>query len=209
MGTDSAGGHYARALSVAMESDQLKHAFFSEASGFVNLSTIELVYGMLIKELRDNTNENKELTPDPEKVDEHKIARAQAIRDRDEHLSLPDRQKLVAAKVGTIAQVRSMYTSLQALKRGPTTRGNPLVEDTNALLERHPNARITYALAEEDPLYSNPETCDQAILDFLGKIVVQKMPVEVIKILGHTHAYNTWFQSLYHALKRYAIEREN
>lgn len=204
MGTDSAGGHYARALSVAMESGQLSHAFFSETSGFVNLSVGRMVVGMLVKENIFNSKQNRAISSDPEKIDDAKIARFTKAFER--YADLPNRRKLEEAKVSTKETLSSMHASLTALKRGPRHQKNPLADDTNALIAKHPGAKLTYGAAEHDPLYKNSETSRKAAELFLRSLVLKNSPVKVALIPGMTHAYNTYFPSLYHAVKRNALE---
>jgi hypothetical protein len=204
MGTDSAGGHYARALSVAMEKGQLSHAFFSETSGFVDLSSVGLAAGMLIKENIFNSKNNRSVSPDPEQMTKEKVERFTEAFEK--HADLPNRKEVTDAKVSTKDNLMAMRTSLNALKHGPTKDANPLAEDTNALLDRHPHAKLTYGVAEHDPLYKGPENASGAAQRFLGALSVQRAPVRVALIPGMTHAYNTFFPSLYHAIKREALD---
>jgi hypothetical protein len=204
MGTDSAGGHYARALCLTMESGQLSHAFFSETSGFVNLSTIRIIGSMMIQEARNNARQNRDASPDPEMMDNDKITHAKQVLDKYNDSS--QRQTLHAAKVSGVASLISMWNSMQALRRGPTSNTNPLLADTNAVISQHPQAKIVYGLAEHDPLYLDSGNCRQSAFDFLIKLAVRDAPVKAIIVPGVTHAYNTYFPSLYHSVKKYALE---
>lgn len=204
MGTDSAGGNYASALAVAMEEGQLSHAFFSERSGFVHLSIPGIIGGMLVKENFINARKNRALSPDPERIDERKIERA--VVALSEHEDTPRREELREHKVVPKDKVASLWTSMQALRRGPTDDSNPLVADTNALLERQPTAKITFGLADRDPLYKNAERCGRAVREFLALIAVQDTPVRVVLIPEMTHAFNTHFPYLYQAIKKDALE---
>ncbi len=204
MGTDSAGGHYARALAVAMEPGQLSHAFFSETSGFADLSFAQIAFGMLVREGVQNAKQNRALSPDTEMMDTEKQARAKTALATYE--ATPQRQQLRAASVGTKGALKSMWNSAQALRRGPNGANDPLVLDTNVLLARHPDAHITYGVAEEDPLYRSKELSHAAAQRLLNALDIQHTPVRTIMIPGMTHAYNTYFPSLYHAVKRRAVE---
>jgi hypothetical protein len=204
IGTDSAGGNYARAMSLAMESGQLSHAFFSEASGFVNLSIGRMALSMLVKENLKNAKQNRAISNDPQKMDEKKVERFKEIYNK--YAILLNRESLVEAKVSPKDTAGSWYTSLKALKRGPTNHSNPLVDDSNALIAKHPAAKLTYGVAEHDPLYKDSETGRKAAEQFLSSLVIEKAPVKVVLIPGMTHAYNTYFPSLYHAIKRDALE---
>lgn len=204
MGTDSAGGHYARALAVALEEGQLSHAYFSETSGFVNLSIAGIVRGMVWQENIKNQKVNRAVTPDPEAMDAAKIERFGEHYAR--YANLPTRRELAAKKVGVIPQLGSMVVAMQALRRGPTNGASPLVNDTNALLARHPDAKISYGVAEHDPLYRGTETAHQAAQALLGELSLQRAAVSIVVVPGMSHGYNTYFPSLYHAIKRYKLE---
>lgn len=203
MGTDSAGGHVARALAVAMEPGQLDYAFFSESSGFVDMSSMRIISGILIKEGRKNARANKSLSPDKEMMDERKIERAKAALRRYE--SAFTRRELVANKVALPTRLVSMKDSMDTLKRGPINGADPMAAETEAMLFRHPKARVTYGLAENDPLYLSPEKCHEAVGNFLGKVAVHSSPLRALIIPGMTHAYNTYFPSLYHAINKDAL----
>lgn len=203
MGTDSAGGHYARALAITMEPNQLSHAFFSETSGFKNLGIPRIAYAMMIKEGLLNAKKNRQLSPDSEMVNAEKIDRAKAILKKYEDTD----QRQALQKVSTSAResLASMWTSAQTLRRGPWFSKDPLVLDTNVLVAQHPSAKITFGLAENDPLYKSPNVAHAAAVRFLGALTTVDMPVRVVMIPGMSHAYNTYFPSLYHAVKRQAL----
>lgn len=205
MGTDSAGGHYARALTVAMGPGQLSHAFFSETTGFVNLSLSGIAYAMLFREGVQNAKRNRALSPDPEMVDGSKKAWAKQALEKYEDSSR--RQELRDASVSTKASLKNMWNSAQALRRGPRGQKNPLLQDMNAVLARHPQAHITFGIADEDPLYRSIAISHIATKRLLGELAVQSAPVRALIIPGMTHAYNTYFPSLYHAVKKYALEK--
>lgn len=205
MGTDSAGGSYATALALDMEPGQLSHAFLSERSGFVHLSKLQIIRGMLYQEGVRNSATNKELTPDLGAMSDDKKEFAKTALAN--HVSLETRQELADHMVKLPQQLWSMWVSMQALRRGPTRRGNPAVADTNPFLARHPNAHITYGMAEEDPLYKNAEQCRQAAADFLGKVSVQAADVRVTLVPAMTHAYNTYMPQLYYAVEAEAFGR--
>lgn len=205
VGTDSAGGNYAMALGVAMPEGQLTHAFFSERTGFVSLSLPRIFGGMFIKENFANNKRNREISPDPEKVSDEKVMRALAALTLNEEL--PERQELTKAIIPVTEQTKNMWTSMQALRRGPNWRGkNPLVTETDAMLARQPDARVTFGIAERDELYKSPATAARTAKDFLSKVAVQQASVRVVMVPEMTHAYSTYFPSLYHAIKRYALD---
>jgi hypothetical protein len=202
--TDSAGGHYARGLSLAMESGQLTHGFFSETPGFVDLTIGQMLMGMLIKENVQNAKQNRALSSDPEKMDKEKARRfTQAFIN---YADLPNRHELTQARVATVKTIQSLVTSLQTFRRGPNKDQNPFVDDTDAMIAQHPEARLTYGVAEHDPLYMSPDRSREAVRSFMASIAVRQTPVKVALIPGMTHAYNTYFPSLYHAVKRDALE---
>jgi pyruvoyl-dependent arginine decarboxylase (PvlArgDC) len=209
MGTDSAGGHYARALAVAMEADQLSHAFFSETSGFVHRSQVGLAIAMTAIEIMVNGRTNSRLSPDIEKLDTEKIKHFSEVYST--YAGTEERQELVriSQEIKELDGFGSRLTSLQALRHGPRiVHGvvhNPLAEDTNAMLAKQPNAFITYGVATRDPLYINEEVSHGAVIYFLQAIAVQNAGVRVVMIPGMTHTYNTYFPSLYHDIKRYAL----
>jgi hypothetical protein len=96
---------------------------------------------------------------------------------------------------------------MQALRRGPTERGNPAVEGASTLIERHPKSNLVYILAERSPFYrGEPEICHRAAQDFMGNIAVQGADIRAIIATEQTHAYNTWFPGLQEAIRSYTIE---
>lgn len=206
MGTDSAGGHVARALGVAMEPGQLEAAFFSEPSGFKDMSAGKLALRMLVKEGQINARRNNKLSPDPEKMTKEKISLAKDALAA--YASSDKRLELAANKVKTKDTISGMLTSLAALKRGPIKGADPNVAETSALLYRQPQAKITFGLAEHDPLYVNSKNCHDAAAKFLSKVALQDEPLRVLVIPGMTHAYNTFFPSLYHAITRELLYTE-
>lgn len=203
IGGDSAGGSYGIALSAAMEEGRLTHAFFSEHANFVNLSIPLIIRNMFYRENIINDRQNRELSPDPEKMTDEKMHRAAETYAL--YKDTPKRQELTNNIVRKDIQVRNMLISMQALRRGPRGKRNPIVKDTNAMLRRHPDAKITFGLAELDQLYKNPERAHRAAQVFLGSIAVQHAPVRAVMIPQMTHAYNKYFPSLYNAVKRYAL----
>lgn len=203
MGADSAGSHYSRGLAVAMPEGQVNKAFFSETSGFVHHSVGSMVVGMAVKEQFINAKLNRELTTDPEAMDDAKQQRAREALER--YSDLPSRQALAQRSVKLSTQLGSMWTSLNALRRGPNGDKNPLVEDTEVFLAQQPKVRLTHGMAENDPLYKTPETTHSAARSFLGRLSSQGVGVEVIIIPGMTHAYNTYFPELYQSIKKHAL----
>jgi hypothetical protein len=208
-GTDSAGGSYATALALAMEPGQLKKAFFSEHAGFVNLSRREIAYGMLWREGKKG-NENRKLSPDPESVTGEKIAEAAQLYD--EYLSDDVRHKLDGSELGLTekaaklyARGRNLYRVMNGLRRGPHDGVFPHLDDTNSMLERQPDAKIVFGMAERDTLYKNPATCHQSARQFLQAIAVQHTAVEAMVLPEMSHAYHTHMPAMYHELMRRAI----
>ncbi|HEU4966615.1 MAG TPA: hypothetical protein VFT53_03970 [Candidatus Saccharimonadales bacterium] len=203
MSTDSAGGHYARALAAGMEPGQLERAFFSETSGMINLGIGRLAVGMLYTENIRNKKDNEAISPDTEKMDAAKVARF--ARAFNAYADTPQHIELDAKRVRMAQQVGSLWTSLCALAQGPDGRNNPVAADLNALLERQPDAAVAFGMAEADPLYESLAKSHFAAQRLLRAITVQHAEVKVIMIPGMSHAYNTHFPSFYHAVKRYAL----
>jgi hypothetical protein len=200
MGTDSAGGPYASALGLAMKPDQLTHAFFSERSGFVNLSRFAITKGMFFVEQRVNNKQNKNISPDPYALTDLMIEQArQALAENEE---CENRKRLYSHMTSNVDMLRSLWTSMEALRRGPTKRGSPLVEDTLALQSHHPSARLTFGVAERDELYKGVARSHTAAQEFLGTLAANGGTARVVMIPGMTHAYNTYFPSIYHSVKR-------
>jgi hypothetical protein len=211
MGTDSAGGPYARAYALTLDEDQLDSAFFSEVSGMVHLSIPRIVYGIAMKEMFINSKNNEKISPDCASLKQGTIALEDGTEISkeqfakmilDSYADMPNRKLLVAKQIGGLAKLQAMYTSLQSLRRGPKGNKNPFIDDTNALLERHPTAQITYGFADKDPLYKeNPELLRNAIIEQLSQLSVQQAGVRAVVIPKMTHAYNTHFPTLYHAIQ--------
>lgn len=199
MGTDSAGGNYAPGLALSMEEDQLEAAFFSERSGFVNMSALRLMGGMAIELFWHNWR-NSHLSPDPERMSGAK--KAQAVEALKKYESLPHREEVADHQIPMgLVRLQSLWATMNALRRGPTKSGSPLVEDISAVLERHPHARLTFGMAENDPLYLDPETCHAAAVRFLGDLA---MDARVVVFPG-THSYKTWLPQMHDSLTDYAL----
>lgn len=219
MGTDSAGGPYARAYALTLENDQLDAAFFSEVSGIVHLSIPSLIYGIGIKEMFINSKNNQKISPDSASVsqgtitleDGTELSKADfAKKILDSYAELPNRRLLAAQQIGGLVKLNAMRTSLLSLRKGPKGSKNPFVDDTNALLEHHPAARITYGFADKDPLYkANPELLHAAIVVQLSQLAVQQADVKAVIIPEMTHAYNTHFPNLYHAIQADALSLDS
>ncbi len=207
MGTDSAGGSYATALGVAMERNQLTHAFFSERSGFVNLSRGKIVKAMLINENLQNSKQNavESKLLDNNHVTQDTKKRAQEILLL--HGSSEARQLLQANLVGRVASLSSMRVALDALRRGPSEGRNPLVADADALHARHDGAAFTYVLAEHDPLYTSPEIALRALEHFLRTIKTSQADIYAMFMPGMSHAWNTHFPDMYDSAQARALYR--
>ena len=202
MGTDSAGGNYAPGLAVSMEPGQLDAAFFSERSGFVNLSLPRIVGGMAIELFWHNWKNNR-ISPDPERMTGNK--KTQAVEALEAYRDLPTRQTVNAHQLSLGVRVSSLWATMQALRRGSTSTESPLVEDINTLLRHHPNARLTFGMAENDPLYINPERCHAAARAFLAELAIQNTPVRIVFLPGMTHSYKTWFPDIHVNLTKDAL----
>jgi hypothetical protein len=143
------------------------------------------------------------VSPDPEMMDDSKIARFAETYDA--NADTQQRQILEARRVQIVPRLGSMWTSLHALSRGPHGGNNPVADDLNALLLHQPDATITFGVAEADPLYGDLRKSHFVAQRLLNALTVQRGEVKVIMIPGMSHAYNTYFPSLYHAVKRYGL----
>ena len=220
MGSDSAGGNYSMGLGVAAEPGQLDASFFSEGSGFVNLKLRELIFGIGIGEQFFSARHNRRLSHDTWRVDYETLSGSgdnEMVWKRSalaEHILATEGAANVAAvkeyQLGLLQKAGSLATILQGLSRGPRSgKGgdlNPLVEDTNALIARHPDARLTFGLAEYDPLYRSPADARRAIENFLAKITVGNADVRALLYRYLTHAYHTTAPQIHHAIRDYALQ---
>ncbi len=203
LGSDSAGGSVATALAVAMPEGAMTHGFFSARSNMVNLSAWQIATGMLLQENIQNSKANKAMSPDQFRVTDERVAHAQAILE--DTKKDKTRKDLESLGVNGIEKVGALYTSMQALRRGPidSVVQGPLLPDTNALIQNQPDAKLTYFVGERDPLYLSPERANQAIRDFMAKLTIGTAPVRAIVHSG-THAMNTHFPEFYLAAKKQA-----
>lgn len=204
-GTDSAGGSYAKGLALAMESGHLKSAFFSENTGFVNLSLAGIAHGMIVREGK-NGSRNAKLAKhlDPEAMNKAKIELATELYEAS--LSDASRQMLADSRVGKVATVASMLRMVNGLRRGPHDGQHPLLADTNAMLAQHPDAKVVFGVAENDPLYLSPMNAHIAVHSFMDQVAVQNAPVEAMVLPDMSHAYHTHFPAVYHALMKRALD---
>lgn len=210
IGTDSAGGSYATGLAVGLPEDQISHGFFSERSNFTAISKPALIFGMLFTENMRHANKMKTLlnesqTPidplslfsprldDPEKLNES-LAHEKMSRTKD------ILKNHFRRKIGALA------TSLTALGRGSNSEmsQNPLVDDVNGLLARHPRGHFTFTLAEHDVLYSNKAA--GLAQSFLADIDIQQADVKTILLSHLPHAYHTSLPLLQDAVRRVAFD---
>lgn len=205
IGTDSSGGNHAMALGMAMPEGQVTHVFASERPGLVNLSTFAIVKAMLLDENIINSKENRALGGkyDPECLTDTMIMEAKNVLEA--AADSPNMKDVLDNKVGHGA--KTLWTNLHALRRGPKGISDPKAFDTNAFIDHQPNARITFGVAEKDPLYRNPETARRAAGLLLQRLTVPSGSGDVAAVIipEMTHAYNTHFPGLYHAVKREAL----
>jgi hypothetical protein len=207
-GTDSAGGNYATALGLAMPEGQITHAFLSERPGLINLSAFAIAKGMLFDENMRNSKENRALGEqyDPMCLTDEMIDKAKQVFAN--AADAPNMKEVAQNKIGGFDAVMSLWTSLQALRRGPAGYKDPKAQDTNAFLRNQPDVQVTFGIAEHDPLYRSPEIARLAAERLLQRLVVPsgKGDVAAVIIPGMTHAYNTHFPGLYHAIKSNALD---
>ncbi len=205
IGTDSSGGNHAMALGLAMPEGQLSHVFASERPGFVNLSTFAIAKAMLVDENLKNSKENRALGGkyDPECLTDEMTEDAkkalEAVKDT------PSMKKVLESKVGHKAI--TLWANLHALRRGPDDIKDPKAFDTNAFIRQQVDARLTFGVAERDPLYKSPDMARYAAQRLLQRLIVPSGngDVAAVVIPEMTHAYNTHFPGLHHAIKREAF----
>lgn len=206
MSGDSAGGNYATALGVALPEGQISHAFMSERPGLVHLGMLAMVKGMLYDENIKNSQRNREIGQkmDSQSLTDEMIEKAKEVLAE----YTEDDGDIATHTVSTPDTLKSLWTSLQALRKGPRMKqGDPKAIDTNAYLRNQPEAQTTMTVAEQDPLYKNKKLAYIAAQRLLSHLSVQgEGEVRVIMLPEMTHAYNTFFPSLYHAIKRDALE---
>lgn len=211
IGTDSAGGSYATGLALAMQKDQLTHAFFSERSNFMRLGRGSLAYGMLVTENVHNSNRMKGIVIDGLRVVDPISVNAPRIdKPGSANVTLVEEciTKAQEFKKNSMSQqIGAMVTSLTALSRGSEEYNNnlqnPLVADVNAMIARHPNGMITFSLAEFDPLYKGQ--ADKLAQRFLASIDVQQEDVRAIILEKLPHAYHTHLPLLQDTIRRQAF----
>ncbi len=205
VGTDSAGGNYATALGVALPEGQLSHAFMSERPGLVHLGALAMAKGMLYDENIKNAKENRELgrQVDSQSLTDDMIEQAKAAFAEYN----PDTVLGGVYTAPTSDTLKTLWTSLQALRKGPRGSTDPKAIDTNAYLRNQPDTITTFAIAEKSPLHKNAKLAHTAAQRLLSHLTVQSEgEVRMVMLPEMTHAYNTYFPSLYHALKRDALE---
>lgn len=206
MGTDSAGGPIGRALAMTLEQNQLEKAFFNEVTGLQKLGLTGLLKAMAT-EMRVNMPENKKISPDPHKLTGEMVQAARSILE--EYANPMLREARVAKKVGVTAMAGAWLTSARALSKGEGDDGiTPFVFDTQALMQKHPHAKITYAFAENSPLHPHEirEQLTNLIRKQLLELNITDGTVIALIVDGMTHAYKESFPQEYYALQQHALK---
>jgi hypothetical protein len=185
-----------------MERGQLDKAVFSERSGLQALTVAQLIGGMVLREDIIHKAQNKAAYDDPWRVDDDRKTLARALL---ETLNQPTLDRIDQVKLGKLAWAANLRATMQALRQGPDGAVHPAAADVNALLMRHPDAALTFTMAEHDPLYGGSEQSRRAAERFLGAIAHQSADVRVMWLPHMTHAYHTYFPQIYHAIRAQAM----
>jgi hypothetical protein len=197
LGDDSAGGRLTTALGVDLPEGQVTATFHNGIPNMYDHTRRSVVRAMLIRENIFNGRRNAATSTDHWKVTPRRVGHARGLMPR-VYSDMPT--DLHIEESSTPAMLRKLWSDADALRIGPRG-GDPLARDTAGFVRQQPESHTTFLMSQYDPLYLGNEFGPRAY-DLLGKIAVDGNASPVVwQLDGMTHAFHTYYPSLYHSIK--------